>query len=97
MGNGHLFRNVVGGIVVGSFVGALIALFILPIPKDNEQLITYMLGQLSGFVGGVIAYHYASTATSEQKNKLLARTNEPLPTVVVNPPEAPVQVEQTHD
>lgn len=67
-----LFRNIVGGIIIGSFVGALVALFVLPIPAANEQLITYMLGQLSGFAGGVVAYHYASTAGSQHKNELLA-------------------------
>jgi hypothetical protein len=58
----RLFANIIGGSVVGSFVGSIPALFFIPMPTVNEQLITYMIGQLSGFAGGVIAYHYASKA-----------------------------------
>lgn len=56
----RLFANVIGGAMIGGFLGSLITLFVIPIPRSNEQLITYMIGQLSGFAGGIIAYHYAS-------------------------------------
>lgn len=56
----RLFANVIGGALIGGFLGALFALFLLPVPEANRDLITYMLGQLSGFAGGIIASHYAS-------------------------------------
>ncbi len=48
--------------VVGGFLGALLALFIIPIPVENKELVTYMIGQLSGLASGIVSYHYASTA-----------------------------------
>jgi hypothetical protein len=41
-------RNLLAAVLVGGFV-FMIPLFVFKaIPKENEQLITYMLGQLSG-------------------------------------------------
>lgn len=73
---GRIFRSVLGGMVIGSFIGAMAALYFFPIPKANETLLTYMLGQLSGFAGAVMAYHYSTTAGSMQKNSLLAQAKE---------------------
>jgi hypothetical protein len=58
----RLFANVIGAALITGFLGALAALFVVPIPEANRDLVTYMLGQLSGFAGGIIAYHYASKA-----------------------------------
>lgn len=56
------FREVLGAVLVAGFIAALSLLFWVTIPKPNEQLITYMLGQLSGFVSAVVAYHYTMNA-----------------------------------
>lgn len=56
------FRDVLGGVLVGSFITVLGALLWKDIPKQNEQLIVYMLGQLSGFVSAVVALHYVQKA-----------------------------------
>ena len=58
----RLLANVIGAALISGFLGALAALFVIPIPKGNEQIVTYMIGQLSGFAGGIVAYHYASKA-----------------------------------
>lgn len=60
------FRNLLGGVLVFGFLATLALLFWRAIPGENEQLIVYMLGQLSGFVGGIVAYHYATTANAQQ-------------------------------
>lgn len=60
--NMRLLANVIGCALIFGFLGALATLFIIPIPTANEQLLTYMIGQLSGFAGGIIAYHYTSKA-----------------------------------
>jgi hypothetical protein len=66
------FRNVLGGWIIGSFTGALAALYLLPIPSDNKDLIVFMLGQLSGFVGAVIAFNYGTTKSSADKTAVIA-------------------------
>jgi len=60
--NLRLLANVIGCSLVSGFLGALAALFVIPIPPENKELIIYMLGQLSGFAGGIVAYHYTSKA-----------------------------------
>jgi len=55
-------RDSIGVILIFAFVTALGLMFWKAVPADNKDLITYMLGQLSGFVGGVIAAHYTINA-----------------------------------
>lgn len=64
--NVRLLANVIGCALISGFLGALFALFIVPIPAGNEQIVTYMIGQLSGFAGGIVAYHYTLTAGSKE-------------------------------
>lgn len=59
-------RDMLGTGLVLAFILALFVLFWKAIPSANEQLIVYMLGQLSGFVSGVVAYHYVMSKTSEK-------------------------------
>jgi len=73
--NPRLFANVVGAALIGGFLGALITLFFIPIPEKNEQLITYMIGQLSGFASGIIAYHYTLTAGAKELDAKRAETD----------------------
>lgn len=61
--------NAIGIALVAGFLGSLIALFIVPIKAANKELITYMLGQLSGFTGGVVAYHYAASASNRERTQ----------------------------
>ena len=62
----RLLANVIGCSLVFGFLGALFALFVIPIPRGNEQIVTYMIGQLSGFAGGIVAYHYTSKAGEKE-------------------------------
>lgn len=64
--NTRLLANVIGCALISGFIGALFALFVVPIPKGNEQIVTYMIGQLSGFAGGIVAYHYTLTAGARE-------------------------------
>ena len=68
-----LFRDVIGAGLVTGFLGAGAALYVVPVPTDNHDLIVFMLGQLSGFVGGVVAFHYGTSAGSQRKTDLLAQ------------------------
>lgn len=59
-------RDAIGIALIAGFLAAGAVLFWVPIPSNNEQLIVYMLGQLSGFVGGVVSYHYVMSKQSER-------------------------------
>lgn len=67
-----MVRNLLGGWFAGSFIGALAALYLLPIPAENKDLIVFMLGQLSGFTGAVVAFNFGTTKGSADKTQLLA-------------------------
>ena len=67
-----IIRDAIGSAIIGGFLGAGGALYVLPIPADNQDLIVFMLGQLSGFAGGVIAYHYGTSASSARKTEIMA-------------------------
>lgn len=59
-------RDWIGVALIVAFIGAVGVLFWKAIPTENEQLIVYMLGQLSGFVGGVVSFHYVMSKSSEK-------------------------------
>jgi hypothetical protein len=65
---GSLFnmRDAIGIALIASFIGAIGVLFWKAIPPTNEQLIVYMLGQLSGFVAAVVALHYVMKAGEKE-------------------------------
>lgn len=66
-------RDTLGIGLVIAFVGALFVLFWKAIPTENEQLIVYMLGQLSGFVAGVVSYHYVMNKVNEKATENTAK------------------------
>lgn len=59
-------RDTIGSILLLAFVGALTLLFWKEIPEANKDLIVYMLGQLSGFVAGVVAAHYTINSVQQR-------------------------------
>lgn len=72
----HRLRDVIGSALIGAFVLALFALFWKEIPGANEQLLSYMLGQLSGFAAGIVAFHYAANAQSQEATANTGRAFE---------------------
>jgi hypothetical protein len=62
-------RDVIGMLLVLAFVGAFPVLFYKAIPEPNRDLITYMLGQLSGLVSGVVGYHYVMSKALDAKHE----------------------------
>lgn len=66
------FRDALGAFLVAAFIAIIGLLLWRDIPKSNEQLIVYMLGQLSGFVAGVVAYHYVTKAGEKELEKARA-------------------------
>lgn len=84
--NKETVRNVLAAWISGSFIGALAALYLVKIPTENKDLIVFMLGQLSGFMGAVMAFNFGTSKGSADKTAMLA--NRPAGT-----PIDPVTVE----
>lgn len=56
----EFMRNLLAFMLVGMFVGAIPALMWKDIPKANEQLITYMMGQLSGMALMALGFYFVN-------------------------------------
>ncbi len=63
-------RGVLAGTLIISFNVALLALFRVTIPEGNRETVVYMLGQLSGMVTTALAFYFATTKSSADKNEL---------------------------
>lgn len=70
--NKETVRNVLAAWISGAFIGSLAALYVFPIPADNKDLIVFMLGQLSGFMGAVMAFNFGTSKGSADKTAMLA-------------------------
>lgn len=53
-------RNRLSGFLVISFVGVLPFLLFKTIPTANEQIITYMVGQLSGMATTALGFYFVN-------------------------------------
>lgn len=62
-------RDRLGLLLIVAFVVALGGLFWRVTPDANKDLITYMLGQLSGFVSAVILFHYGANSSSQRASE----------------------------
>lgn len=69
----HTTRNLAYAITVG-FFSVLGCLMFGEVDAESKDVLLIMLGSLGSAWAGVIAYYFGSTATSKQKNELLART-----------------------
>jgi hypothetical protein len=82
--------DIIGGVLaaalVAAFIGAIVMLSWREIPKSNEQLLTYMLGQLSGFVAAAVGVYFSRRAESPPSGT----AEDPLKTEIINPPSEPV-------
>lgn len=67
-----IMRNRLAFLFSLAFVFAFPVLFFKAIPTENKDLVTYMLGQLSGIVLTIIAFHFSSTVGGEKKTDALA-------------------------
>lgn len=61
-------RDWIGVGLIFAFISVLLALLFKNIPDKNEQLIVYMLGQLSGFVATVVGYHYVTSVSDDTRS-----------------------------
>ena len=82
-------RTILGGFISLSFIGSLAALYGFPVPDENSDLIVFMLGQLAGFMGAVMAFNFGTSQGSVDKAQLLERRPKGTPADPVSVEEQP--------
>lgn len=75
-------------LLLGAFELALFWLFQWPIPEGNRDLVTYMLGQLSGLAGAGVIFYFGSSQSSREKTEAIERMAQ-LPPAPTTPPILP--------
>lgn len=56
------FRNLLAFLLIGAFVFALPALMLKSIPEGNKDIVTYMVGQLSGMALTALGFYFVNKA-----------------------------------
>lgn len=59
-------RHLLACFLLGSFVGALVAFTFKDMPSANKDILTYMVGQLSGMATTVLAFYFTKGAGQDQ-------------------------------
>lgn len=57
---------------VAGFFGMVYYMLNWPIPAENRDLITTVMGFVAGFVGGVMTYYFGSSAGSKAKTEAIS-------------------------
>lgn len=63
--NPDKFRNLLAFLLIGAFIAVLPLLVYKNIPTDNKEIITYMLGQLSGMATTALGFYFVVKAGQE--------------------------------
>lgn len=97
----NVMRGMLALVLVSSFMLALFWVIQHEVPEGNQQLVTYMLGQLSVLAGMPIAFYFASSKSSQEKNEMLEEAM-PQPSkkqrvIVDNDPSRPVPTEEAEN
>ncbi|HEX2594760.1 MAG TPA: hypothetical protein VHL34_24870 [Rhizomicrobium sp.] len=58
--NPDRFRNILAFFLVGAFVAVLPCLILKDIPAGNRDIITYMVGQLSGMATTALGFYFVN-------------------------------------
>lgn len=66
-------RGFMALLLLCAFMVGLFWVITQEVPEGNKQLVTYMLGQLSVLAGIPVAYYFATSKSSSDKNDLLER------------------------
>ena len=72
MNNSNLMRGALAVALVVAFCAALAALFWLAVPESNRDMVTFMLGQLSGFAATALAFFFGTTQGNANKDRTIA-------------------------
>ena len=67
-----LMRGGLAWALLTSFVVAGWQLLQHEVPQSNRDMVIYMLGQLSGMVGTALAFYFATSKSSADKNETIS-------------------------
>lgn len=67
-------RNLISFVLVGSFVGALVDFTIFAVPPSNKDIITYMVGQLSGMALMALGFYFTNKVGQDAVDAKRAET-----------------------
>ena len=76
-------RNALAMFLVTTFVAVLPLLFFKLIPEKNEQLLTYMIGQLSGMATTVLGFYFVNKVGADALDAKRAENSGKLADAVV--------------
>lgn len=96
-------RNQIAFFLVGAFVGALVVFTFRGIPADNKDIITYMVGQLSGMATMALGYYFVNKIGQDQLDATRAESTGKMADAITSvaagarpkleDPDAPVPIE----
>lgn len=93
MNRRDLMRGTLATLLLGAFSLSLFVLFKWPVPTENKETLTYMLGQLSGMVTSALAFYFATSKSSAEKTDVIASMADAPATVKIDQPrDEPVPV-----
>lgn len=69
-------RGLLAIVLLLSFQACLAALFNFEVPETNRDMVIYMLGQLSGMVTTALAFYFATSKSSADKNAVIANLQD---------------------
>ena len=87
------FAKLMVFMAIGHMVGiyaTLAFLLFFPVPNENRELVSMMIGNIIGFLAGITAYHYSSNQDSAEKNRIIGVQAETAKAVAAAVPPAPV-------
>lgn len=74
-------RGALACALLAAFALALASLFRIVVPEGNRDLVTFMLGQLSGLLASGLGFYFNTSKGSADKTDALARmAADPAPT-----------------
>ena len=68
---GEIFMYILGALLIVGFFILLIFLVLKPVPIQNNDLLSLVVGALLGSFTSVVSYFFGSSAGSKQKTDLL--------------------------
>lgn len=101
-----ILRGVIGLMALGGAMAGFFLLFYIEIPQRNENALLLALGVVLGWAGAVVGSEYGSSTTGrkvadsairkiERDDIASVLPTEPIQAEIINPPENPVNVENT--
>ena len=90
------FRYAIGGLAICGGLAGLAGLYFIDIPAGNDEPLLLALGIVLWWGATVIGYEFGSSPSGRKAADAgIANQTSPQPVKVVNPPEDPVQTEES--